>query len=340
MAYDLTNLYISQSYHRILQVSSSTVTDGTGSVLSSLYLNGDKIITQTNITAISSVTSSIASLNTWTGSASYRTGSFNGSFTGSFLGSIVSSSYSLSSSLSANSLLATSASYAVSSSLSTSSSFANSSLTSNSSVSSSFAQTASYVASVVSASYATTASYALNGGGSGTGFPYVGSALITGSLRITGSLNVVGPTTLTGSLNVQSGITGSLFGTSSWAVNSTSASYATSAASATNATLANNLSTIQVVQSGSTTSIASNATMFAGSGRIATGLTVSPAITVTGLSGTLFYNVFVTATATASAMTPGQAASVTVKSLVGNQLTFEGNQNGPYDFSFIGMYLI
>ena len=80
--------------------------------------------------------------------------------------------------------------------------------------------------------------------------------------------------------------------------------------------------------------------MFAGGGRIPTGLTVSPAITVTGLSGTLFYNVFVTATATASAMPPGQAAAITVKSLVGNQLTFESNQAGPYDFSFIGMYLV
>ena len=55
--------------------------------------------------------------------------------------------------------------------------------------------------------------------------------------------------------------------------------------------------------------------------------------TVNGLSGTLYYNVFVTATATAS-------AAMAVKSLVGNQLIFESNQSGPYDFSFIGMYLV
>jgi hypothetical protein len=66
-------------------------------------------------------------------------------------------------------------------------------------------------------SYAVTASYALNGGGSGTSFPYTGSAIITGSLIITGS------TTST------EGFTGSLQGTSSWASDSISASYASTA---------------------------------------------------------------------------------------------------------------
>lgn len=51
-----------------------------------------------------------------------------------------------------------------------------------------------------SSSYALTASFALNaGGGSGAGFPYSGSAVITGSLLVSGN-----------------GITGSLFGTSSY----------------------------------------------------------------------------------------------------------------------------
>ena len=36
----------------------------------------------------------------------------------------------------------------------------------------------------ISASYAITASYAENAGGSGTGFPFSGSAVITGSLEI------------------------------------------------------------------------------------------------------------------------------------------------------------
>jgi hypothetical protein len=46
-----------------------------------------------------------------------------------------------------------------------------------------------------------TASYALNAGGSGTGFPFSGSAVITGSLYVSGS----------------GGITGSLLGTASYA---------------------------------------------------------------------------------------------------------------------------
>jgi hypothetical protein len=70
----------------------------------------------------------------------------------------------------------------------------------------SIAATASYVLQAVSASFATTASYALNAGGSGTGFPFTGSAQVTGSMGITGSLNVT------------AGVTASLFGTASRAV--------------------------------------------------------------------------------------------------------------------------
>ena len=79
--------------------------------------------------------------------------------------------------------------------------------------SASHATTSSYALIALSSSYALTASYALNGGGSGTSFPYTGSAVITGSLIVTGS-----------TISTQ-GFTGSLFGTASWANNSTSASY-------------------------------------------------------------------------------------------------------------------
>jgi hypothetical protein len=41
----------------------------------------------------------------------------------------------------------------------------------------------------ISSSYAVTASYALNAGGSGTGFPFSGSAVITGSLEIKSDVN-------------------------------------------------------------------------------------------------------------------------------------------------------
>jgi hypothetical protein len=64
--------------------------------------------------------------------------------------------------------------------------------------------TASFATTALSSSYAVTASYAENAGGSGTGFPFTGSAQITGSLGITGSLNVTG------------GVTASLFGTASF----------------------------------------------------------------------------------------------------------------------------
>ena len=45
------------------------------------------------------------------------------------------------------------------------------------------------VVNSISSSYAVTASYALNGGGSGIGFPYSGSAVITGSLEIRSDVN-------------------------------------------------------------------------------------------------------------------------------------------------------
>ena len=52
--------------------------------------------------------------------------------------------------------------------------------------------TASYALTALSSSYAVTASFALNAGGSGTGFPFTGSAQVTGSMGITGSLAVSG----------------------------------------------------------------------------------------------------------------------------------------------------
>jgi len=63
------------------------------------------------------------------------------------------------------------------------------------------------------------ASGSSNSGGTGAGFPFSGSAVITGSLLVSSSL------TVTGSLRVNGSITGSLFGTSSWAANSISSSY-------------------------------------------------------------------------------------------------------------------
>jgi hypothetical protein len=63
-----------------------------------------------------------------------------------------------------------------------------------------------------------TSSNAIGGGGSGAGFPFVGTAIISGSLVVTGSGVVV-----TGSISSTGGFTGSLFGTSSWAVSASQA---------------------------------------------------------------------------------------------------------------------
>lgn len=64
------------------------------------------------------------------------------------------------------------------------------------------------------ASYAITASYAMNGGGGGgNSFPYTGSAGISGSLLVVGTIEAT------------QGITGSLYGSSSYAMNAATASY-------------------------------------------------------------------------------------------------------------------
>jgi hypothetical protein len=65
---------------------------------------------------------------------------------------------------------------------------------------------------ITSASYALSASYASNGGTGGSGFPFSGSAVITGSLFVTD--------------RISGSFTGSLLGTSSYALTSLTASYA------------------------------------------------------------------------------------------------------------------
>ena len=68
--------------------------------------------------------------------------------------------------------------------------------------------------SIISSSYALTASFALNAGG-GSGFPFLGNALITGSLLVSQSGIIV-----TGSVSSTGGFTGSLFGTASYVTGS------------------------------------------------------------------------------------------------------------------------
>jgi len=66
------------------------------------------------------------------------------------------------------------------------------------------------------------------GGGSGTGFPFSGSAVITGSLLISGS-DTIDELVVSGNVIATQGFTGSLFGTASWATNATSATSALTA---------------------------------------------------------------------------------------------------------------
>jgi C1q domain len=146
----------------------------------------------------------------------------------------------------------------------------------NPALSASYALTASYVTGSIhgstnpalSASYALTASYALSsaGGGSGTGFPFSGSAVITGSLLITGSgltitgsagtlfttnidtllltgsLVVTGSAIVTGSLNITQGVTGSFTG--SLTGTATTASFVTTAQTASYVTSSNIVGTV------------------------------------------------------------------------------------------------
>jgi hypothetical protein len=89
------------------------------------------------------------------------------------------------------------------------------------------AQTASFVQNAVSSSFAATASFALNSGGSGVGFPFSGSAVITGSFLVSQSF-----VDFTQASYVTGSFTGSLLGTSSYA---TTASYAMFALTASTA---------------------------------------------------------------------------------------------------------
>jgi hypothetical protein len=89
------------------------------------------------------------------------------------------------------------------------------------------AQTASFVQNAVSSSFAATASFALNSGGSGVGFPFSGSAVITGSFLVSQSF-----VDFTQASYVTGSFTGSLLGTASYA---TTASYAMFALTASTA---------------------------------------------------------------------------------------------------------
>jgi hypothetical protein len=166
-------------------------------ITSSIDLVTGSLIVSGTLNAYGGITGSLL------GTASFANSSSNADTanSASLAQQAISSSYSLVATSASYALNATSASWITGSNVvgvvsnSTSASYAlTASYASNVPATSSFAISASQANS---ASYALTASYSL----SGTGFPFSGSAVITGSLLVSGS-----------------GITGSLFGTSSFAL--------------------------------------------------------------------------------------------------------------------------
>jgi hypothetical protein len=222
-------------------------------------------------------------------------GSFTGSFSGSFIGDLTgtasnatSASYAINASNATSASYATSASNATNASNATSASYAQTASYVTLAQTASYvttAQTASYILQAVSASYALTASYLE---GYISPFPYSGSAVITGSLTVSGSstLTNIGPAIFSGSLIVTQGITGSLFGTSSYAL---TASYAMNGGSGDGNFIATgSISASVSIGTGSFTITSGSSTfMFvSSSGNVGFGTTTPTApLTVLGTSG-------------------------------------------------------
>ena len=88
-------------------------------------------------------------------------------------------------------------------------------------------------------------------------FRSIGTSVISGSLLVTGSQII------TGSLNVSAGITGSLFGTSSWALNATTASFVLNAVSASFAATASSADNFVIRQNATASNLLVNNTITA-----------------------------------------------------------------------------
>jgi len=189
-----------------------------------------------------------ASFNAFT--SSYNTGSFTGSFTGVLYGTASNSTTSETASYYNETdpiFTAKSASFTTTSSFNAFTSSYNSGSFSGS-FSGSIYGTASYSTNSETSSYSISSSYysetdpifvAKSGSFATTGSNvFRGNQTVTGSLFTSGSNTLVGNTYITGSLEVLNGVTGSLSGTSSWAVNSNSASFAVSSSKAESSSFA------------------------------------------------------------------------------------------------------
>jgi hypothetical protein len=150
MGQDLTGKLISATYEDLVQISGSYLTDGTGSLISSL-----------SITASDATTATSASYAT---SASQATNAISAS----------------------HAIFADTAGFATDVNALYTASVVDATISFLKGGGGTFPITVNNVANAVSASYAITASYALNAAGAAA-FPYTGSAIISGSLAVTGS---------------------------------------------------------------------------------------------------------------------------------------------------------
>jgi hypothetical protein len=153
MGQDLTGKLISATYEDLVQISGSYLTDGTGSLISSL-----------SITASDATTATSASYAT---SASQATNANNATSA-------------------SHAIFADTAGFATDVNALYTASVVDATISFLKGGGGTFPITVNNVANAVSASYAITASYALNAAGAAA-FPYTGSAIISGSLAVTGS---------------------------------------------------------------------------------------------------------------------------------------------------------
>ena len=169
MGRDLSNLYISQSFEALVQISGSVLTDGTGSEIGNLTVSTSFADTSTSASYAAIATSASYALT-----ASYAenaAGVPNALVTASVSDATIAflKGSGATFDLTVNNVVnADSASVAVNA------------------TSASYASNASTADSATSASYALTASFAENA----DPFPYSGDAVISGSLSISGSLNI------------------------------------------------------------------------------------------------------------------------------------------------------
>lgn len=158
MAQDLTNLYISESFQSLLQVSSSTsasvltnfIADGTGSLISNLEVTSS--YASNVVSASYAATASLLLGNVESASYASNAGTAD---------SATSASYAVTASYALNVTPHESASYAASASNADHADFADVATSATSSISSSFATNASTAVNSTSASYAATASILL-----------------------------------------------------------------------------------------------------------------------------------------------------------------------------------